>query len=209
MITQDSIQELAQRWRLWLSKRLQRAIGRLRARYMLRGAIIGRGVCATGRIKISNQGTLYIGRKVTFLGGMIPTQIIIHRGARLDIGDETLFNYGASIEVWNELTIGRRCMIASMVRIADGPGQTASVVRLGDNVWIAHGATIGPSAIIGEGSTLAAGSVLDRDVPPQTLAIGDPARFVGLNLLAGLSGRSSTTTATSPTGAVLSKESFQ
>lgn len=46
-----------------------------------------------------------------------------------------------------------------------------------DNVTIGANATILPGVRIGEGSIVAAGSVVTRDVPPWSLAIGVPARF--------------------------------
>jgi len=177
------------RW-TWPSKKLARVIGVLRARWVFRGGTIGRGACATGHVQVVNRGTLRIGRKVTFLGGMIPTRIAVHPGARVEIGDESLFNYGASIDVTHSLVVGKRCMFASMVRIG-GPRESGSAaIVVGDNVWIAHGATVLPGVTIGDGSTVSAGSVVTRDVPPHSLALGNPARIIGLDRLLRLSGSS-------------------
>src|SRR3546814_9537878 len=46
------------------------------------------------------------------------------------------------------------------------------------NVWIATGATTIGGVTIGANSVVAAGSVLTRDVPPNSLAAGNPARVV-------------------------------
>jgi acetyltransferase-like isoleucine patch superfamily enzyme len=46
------------------------------------------------------------------------------------------------------------------------------------NVWIAAGATIIGGVTIGENSVVAAGSVVTRDVPPNTLVGGNPARVL-------------------------------
>jgi acetyltransferase-like isoleucine patch superfamily enzyme len=46
------------------------------------------------------------------------------------------------------------------------------------NVWIAAGATVIGGVSIGENSVVAAGSVVTRDVPPNTLAGGNPARVI-------------------------------
>ena len=46
------------------------------------------------------------------------------------------------------------------------------------NVWIAAGATIIGGVTVGENSVVAAGSVVTRDVPPNTLAGGNPARVI-------------------------------
>ena len=46
------------------------------------------------------------------------------------------------------------------------------------NVWIAAGATIIGSVTTGENSVVAAGSVVTKDVPPNTLVGGNPARVI-------------------------------
>ena len=46
------------------------------------------------------------------------------------------------------------------------------------NVWIAAGATIIGGLTVGENSVVAAGSVVTRDVPPNTLVGGNPARVI-------------------------------
>jgi len=46
------------------------------------------------------------------------------------------------------------------------------------NVWIAAGATIIGGVTIGENSVVAAGSVVTRDVQPNALVGGNPARLV-------------------------------
>ena len=46
-----------------------------------------------------------------------------------------------------------------------------------DNVSIGANATILPGITIGEGSLVAAGAVVTKDVPPGILAVGNPARF--------------------------------
>lgn len=46
------------------------------------------------------------------------------------------------------------------------------------NVWIAAGATVIGGVTIGENSVVAAGSVITRDVPPNSLVGGNPARVI-------------------------------
>lgn len=49
-------------------------------------------------------------------------------------------------------------------------------IVIGDNVWIGGGAIICAGTSIGEGSVIGAGSVVTRDIPPYTLAVGNPCR---------------------------------
>ncbi len=54
----------------------------------------------------------------------------------------------------------------------------AKPIAIERNVWIAAGATIVGGVTVGENSVVAAGSVVTKDVPPNTLAGGNPARVI-------------------------------
>jgi acetyltransferase-like isoleucine patch superfamily enzyme len=49
-------------------------------------------------------------------------------------------------------------------------------IKLGRNVWIGANATILSGVTIGDNSVVAAGSVVTRDVPANTLVMGSPAK---------------------------------
>ncbi len=51
-------------------------------------------------------------------------------------------------------------------------------IVIGRNVWIAAGATIIGGVTVGENSVVAAGAVVTKDVPPNTLVGGNPARVI-------------------------------
>jgi acetyltransferase-like isoleucine patch superfamily enzyme len=55
---------------------------------------------------------------------------------------------------------------------------TAKPISIERNVWIAAGVTIIGGVTVGENSVVAAGSVVTRDVPPNTLVGGNPARII-------------------------------
>jgi maltose O-acetyltransferase len=174
-----------------LLKRLQRnprkALSSVVA--LVRGAILLRNceregrVYAYGPVRIKNEGTIRLGNRVGFVRGMIPSELICHSGAEIRIGDGTNFNH-AAIEAHESITIGERCMVAPMVRLADRSEGASGPLTIGDDVWIAHGAVIAPGISIGSGSVISAGAVVTKDVPPQSLAIGNPARCMSLTLFA-------------------------
>lgn len=57
-------------------------------------------------------------------------------------------------------------------------GVTAKPIVIARNVWIAAGATIIGGVTVGENSVVAAGSVVTRDVPPNSLVGGNPAKVI-------------------------------
>lgn len=51
-------------------------------------------------------------------------------------------------------------------------------VKICSNVWIGAGAIIMPGITVGENSVVGAGSVVTKDVPPNTVVVGNPARVL-------------------------------
>jgi len=86
----------------------------------------------------------------------------------LDIGDDVMIGPNVSL-----ITSGHP--VEPSQRRA---GVTASPIVIENNVWIAAGVTIIGGVTIGENAVIAAGSVVTRDVPPNTLAGGNPARVI-------------------------------
>ena len=88
----------------------------------------------------------------------------------------------AEISIGNDVMIGPNVSIISaghpvapLDRRAHVVGKPIVIER---NVWIAAGATIIGGVTVGENSVVAAGSVVTKDVPPNTLAGGNPARVI-------------------------------
>jgi acetyltransferase-like isoleucine patch superfamily enzyme len=86
----------------------------------------------------------------------------------LDIADDVMIGPNVSI-----LTTGHP--LDPSQRRAATIGKPIVIER---NVWIAAGATIIGGVTVGENSVVAAGSVVTRDVPPNTLVGGNPARII-------------------------------
>lgn len=153
-----------------------------RARALFRGCRLGRRVRAFGSLDVRADGRIELGDFVFFLRGMIASEVVCHTGAEIRVGEHSGFNYGVSIEARERIVIGKRCLVASMVRIGDARGASSAPIAIGDDVWIAHGAIIGPGVTIGAGSVISAGSVVVSDVPAARMAIGNPARSVPLEV---------------------------
>ena len=86
----------------------------------------------------------------------------------LDIADDVMIGPNVSI-----ITAGHP--LEPSLRRAATIGKP---IVIGRNVWIAAGATIIGGVTVGENSVVAAGSVVTKDVPPNTLVGGNPARVI-------------------------------
>lgn len=56
--------------------------------------------------------------------------------------------------------------------------QYALPISVGNNVWIGGNVTVLPGITIGNNVTIGAGSVVTRDIPDNTLAVGNPCRVI-------------------------------
>jgi maltose O-acetyltransferase len=160
--------------------RVRRSVGVVWAAYALRGAVRGHRVTVMGPLDVENRGRLVLGARVYFLPGVLTTRLKVDAGATLDIGPSSGFAPGATLRAHERITLGYRCLVASQVVIEDAPG---APIIIEDDVWLAHGARVGPGVTIGRGSAVSAGTVVTKDVPPRHLAIGVPARNVRLDTL--------------------------
>jgi acetyltransferase-like isoleucine patch superfamily enzyme len=93
----------------------------------------------------------------------------------------TFYDLGG-IDIADEVMIGPNVSIITSGHPLE-PSQRRSVttgkpIVIERNVWIAAGATIIDGVTIGENSVVAAGSVVTKDVPANTLAGGNPARVI-------------------------------
>lgn len=106
----------------------------------------------------------------------------IRVGARVFINQNCTFYALAEIVIGDDVLIGPNVnLITSEHPVAPSLRRAQLVGRpiaIGNGAWIAAGATIIGGVSVGENSVVAAGSVVTRDVPADTLVGGNPARVI-------------------------------
>ena len=103
-------------------------------------------------------------------------------------GEGVFINFGCTILDGGGVYIGRKTLIAPGVHIftaghptdADERDQweTCRTVRIGERCWIGGHATICPGVTIGDRTVIGAGSVVTRDIPSDSVAVGNPCRVI-------------------------------
>ncbi len=105
------------------------------------------------------------------------TGIEIHPGAK--IGKGLFIDHGTGVVIGETTEIGDDCTIYQGVTLG-GTGKDVGKRHptLGDGVMIGSGAKVLGPVVIGSNSKIASGAVVLRDIPPDSTAVGMPARVV-------------------------------
>ena len=155
--------------------------------YLRRCTSVGRFTSVRGRPRVVNDGVLTIGQRVRIWSTVVPSELSVFAGGRLEIGDRTFVNYGSSIAATGSVCIGRDCLLGMYTIILDNDFHELDArthrpaprpVVLEDNVWLGHRVLVLPGVTIGHDAVVGAGSVVTADIPPRSLAVGNPARVV-------------------------------
>jgi acetyltransferase-like isoleucine patch superfamily enzyme len=127
------------------------------------------------------------GRKVDDRFRLIPP-FYTANGLEIRVGRHVFINQNCTLYDLAEIRIGDDVMIGPNVSIITASHPVAPSERrayvigrpivIANNVWIAAGATIIGGVTVGENSVVAAGAVVTRDVPANTLVGGNPARII-------------------------------
>jgi len=109
----------------------------------------------------------------------------------LFLGDHVIISEGCFISACNRLVIEENVGVSPNVMIIDNSRILGNVglpskeqdlkigyVHIGADSWIAYGACILPNVTIGKHCIIGALSVVNKDIPPYSLAVGSPAKVV-------------------------------
>jgi maltose O-acetyltransferase len=110
-------------------------------------------------------------------------------GYNIEIGKNFYANHNCTILDVNKVKIGDNVMFAPNVQIytATHPvnakerisgKEMGYPIEIGDNVWLGGGVIVCPGVKIGKNTTIAAGSVVIKDIPENVLAGGNPCKVI-------------------------------
>jgi len=115
------------------------------------------------------------------------TPLYINYGKHTKIGKNVFINFDCTFLDLGGITIEDNVLIAAKVNLlSEGhpltPENRQSLVpgpiRIKKNAWIGANATILPGVTIGENAVVAAGAVVSKDVPDNTIVGGIPAKII-------------------------------
>ncbi|HEX2721697.1 MAG TPA: acyltransferase [Gemmatimonadaceae bacterium] len=175
-----------------------RAARRLLAhRVMYRNPTLSSDPTAVWDYGFSDIDAIAIGRNVRV--GPFCEVIVYHRVkhssvlGRFSIGDNSVLTMGVSVRAaGGEIHIGSNTAIAAnSVLIAANHAvhpnrtylhnpwdETRVGITIGNNVWVGAGCVIMPGISIGDNAVIGAGSVVTKNVPPNEIWAGSPAKLI-------------------------------
>ena len=115
------------------------------------------------------------------------TPLHINYGKHTKIGKNVFINFDCVFLDLGGITIEDNVFIAPKVSllseghptsIEDRHSLVPKAIHIKKNAWIGAGATILPGVTVGENAVVAAGAVVSRNVAPNTIAGGVPAKFI-------------------------------
>ena len=128
----------------------------------------------------------------------VGTPFLCDYGCNIHIGDNVSVNMNCTFVDCNKITIGDNVLIASNVQLytATHPVELAEryvanleteqlirctyalPIKIGNGCWLGGGVIVLPGVTIGDGSVIGAGSVVTKDIPENSLAVGNPCRVI-------------------------------
>jgi acetyltransferase-like isoleucine patch superfamily enzyme len=140
------------------------------------------------KLVTNNGGNIKIGTDTEILYGVC----MMTYGGKIVIGDRCsinpytiIYGPGGGTVIGNDVLIAGHCMIIPAVHVfsdisipINRQGYSSKGIIIEDNVWIGTGCSILDGIKIGSGAIIAAGSVVNRDVPANAIVGGVPAKLI-------------------------------
>jgi maltose O-acetyltransferase len=110
-------------------------------------------------------------------------------GYQTHVGARTFINFGvvlldvATITIGDDVQVGPNVQLLTATHPVEpeprrAKFEAARPIVVGDNVWLGGGVIVCPGVSIGENTVVGAGAVVIRDLPPNVVAAGNPARVI-------------------------------
>lgn len=122
----------------------------------------------------------HLGSGTKFWKGVIihgPDEVSI--GCNTGIGDYVVIWGAGGVEIGNDVLIAANSVIASQSHDVNALVYRLSYIKkkivIGNNVWLGAGVLVMPGVTIGNNSIIGAGSVVTRNIPQNSIAVGAPA----------------------------------
>ena len=95
------------------------------------------------------------------------------------IGKGTFCGYsGIGVVIHSDAEIGDNCVIGQHVTVGGGNNRYPGVPKIGNNVYISHGAIVFGGITIGNNVTIGANAVVTKPVPDNAIVAGVPAKIL-------------------------------
>ena len=122
-------------------------------------------------------------------GGWVEAPFRCDYGGNISVGDCFYANFGCVFLDVAPITIGSHAFLGPGVHlytaahplwapVRDREVEFGAPIAIGESVWIGGGTIVLPGAAIGDGTVVAAGSVVTRDLPANVVAAGNPCRVL-------------------------------
>ena len=151
-------------------------------------------IIKSAREKRLKTSLKFCGKNVIIDGSyniLVPQQFEI--GSNSSISSFTTIYFAYGIKIGENFSISSNCGISSVNHIQNATNRRlydddnslySKSVFIGNNIWIGMNACILPGVSIGDNSIIGSESVVTKDIPPNEIWVGNPARFIRkLNLL--------------------------
>lgn len=139
--------------------------------------------------KIKNRILKYIFKDISINSNIRPNIKFVN-GNNISIGHKSGIGENSFIQDIGEIKIGSNVLMGPEVmiftsnhctkknKLINEQGQIIKNVKIEDDVWIGARSIILPGVIVGQGSIIAAGSIVTKNVEPYSIVGGNPAKFI-------------------------------